>query len=127
MNLIIVCKIYPNRWLGCLYKTKKACALIRQFLAKATAPLYFNPGSGHNTTVAILNSLNFLNCKNTKLPPSLSFSLEKLRSTLLTPSFGNHLFQYHLVLKHPHTNMILSSFCIPKVVKSATKKLKIGS
>ena len=30
-----------------------------------------------------------------------------------------HLFAYHLVLKHPHTNMILSSFCIPKVVKSA--------
>ena len=44
-------------------------------------------------------------------------------STLLTPSFGNHLFAYHLVLKHPLTNMILSSFCIPKVVKSATKKL----
>ena len=42
-------------------------------------------------------------------------------STLLTPSFGNHLFAYHLVLKHPLTNMTLSSFCIPKVVKSATK------
>ena len=27
--------------------------------------------------------------------------------TLLTPSFGNHLFAYHLVLKHPHTNMII--------------------
>ena len=42
----------------------------------------------------------------------------------LTPSFGNHLFAAHLVLKHPHTNtcMIFSSFCIPKVVKFATKK-----
>ena len=48
-------------------------------------------------------------------------------ATLLTPSFGNHRFEYNLVLKHPHTNMILSSFCIPKVVKSATKILKFGS
>ena len=47
--------------------------------------------------------------------------------TLLTPSFGNHFCAYHLVLKHPHTNMILSSFCIPTDVKSATKFLKIGS
>ena len=47
-------------------------------------------------------------------------------ATLLTPSFANHLFEYNPVLK-PHTNMILSSFCIPKVVKSATKILKFGS
>ena len=52
---------------------------------------------------------------------------DKINITLLTPSFGNHLFAYHLVLKHPHTNMILSSFCIPNVVKSATKILKMGS
>ena len=46
----------------------------------------------------------------------------KNRSTLLTPSFGNHLFEYHLVLKRHHTNnMILSSFCIPNVAKSASK------
>ena len=29
--------------------------------------------------------------------------------TLLTPSFGNHLFANYLVLKHPLTNLILSS------------------
>ena len=46
--------------------------------------------------------------------------------TLLTPSFGNHLFACHLVLKHLHANIILSVFCIPKVLKGATKILKIG-
>ena len=44
--------------------------------------------------------------------------ISDLETTLLTPSFGNQLFAYHLVLKHPHTNMILSSFCFPKVTKS---------
>ena len=39
--------------------------------------------------------------------------LTAILPTLLTQSFGNHLFAYHLVLKHPHTNMILSSFCFP--------------
>ena len=34
-------------------------------------------------------------------------------STLLTSSFGNHVFACHLVLKHLHANMILSVFCIP--------------
>ena len=54
--------------------------------------------------------------------------LSKIKiSTLLTPFFGNHLFAYYFVLKHSYTNMILSTFCIPKVVKSATKILKIGS
>ena len=48
-------------------------------------------------------------------------------ATLLTPSFGNRLFEYYIVLKHPNTDMILLSFCIPKVVKSATNILKIGS
>ena len=33
------------------------------------------------------------------------------RTTLLTPSFGNCLFEY-LVLRHLQQNMILSSFCI---------------
>ena len=49
------------------------------------------------------------------------------KTTLLTPSLGNHFFAYHLVLEQTHENMILSSFCILKVVKSATKILKIGS
>ena len=50
--------------------------------------------------------------------------ISEFETTLLTPSFGNHLFAYHLVLKHTHTNMILSSICIPKVVKNATKKFE---
>ena len=32
-----------------------------------------------------------------------------------------------LFLKHHKKNMTMSSFCIPKVLKSATKYLKIGS
>ena len=53
--------------------------------------------------------------------------ISKIISENLTPSFGNHLFANYLVLIHPLTNLILSSFYIPKVVKSATKILKIGS
>ena len=68
---------------------------------------------------------------NSKVPKYLdtnNFAAHsKTQTTLLTPSFGNRLFACHLVLKHPHTNMILSSFCIPKVVKSATIILKIDS
>ena len=60
---------------------------------------------------------------DTALLKVLDFSIDP---TLLTPSFGNRLFAYHLVLNHPLINVILLSFCIPKVVKSATKNLKIG-
>ena len=42
--------------------------------------------------------------------------------SLHNPSFGTHLFAYHLVLEHTHTNMILSSFCFPKVVKRMSQK-----
>ena len=47
--------------------------------------------------------------------------------TLLTPSFGNHLFANYHVLKHPLTNLIMSSFYIPKFLKSAAKIMDIGS
>ena len=47
--------------------------------------------------------------------------------TLLTPSFGNCLFANYHVLKHPLTNLILSSFYIPKVLKCAAKIMEIGS
>ena len=47
-------------------------------------------------------------------------------STLLTSSFGNCLFAFHIFLKQFQQNVIRSSFCIPKVIKSATKILKIG-
>ena len=46
--------------------------------------------------------------------------------TLLTPSFGNHLFVNYHFFKDPITNLILSSFYIPKVLKSATKIMEIG-
>ena len=48
-------------------------------------------------------------------------------STLLTPSFGNHLFANYHVLKHPLTNLILAYFYISKVLKSAAKNMEIGS
>ena len=50
----------------------------------------------------------------------------KKKVILLTPFFGNLHFAYHVVLNHPLTNMILSSFCIQKVVKCASKILKIS-
>ena len=46
-------------------------------------------------------------------------------SNLLTPSVGNCLFAYRLVLKHLQQNVILPFFCIPKVLKSATKNWKL--
>ena len=49
------------------------------------------------------------------------------KTTLFTPSFGNHLFANYHVLNHPLTNLILSSFYIPKVLKSAAKIMEIGS
>ena len=48
-------------------------------------------------------------------------------TTLLTPSFGNHLFANYHVLKPPLTNLILSSFYFLKVLKSAAKIMEIGS
>ena len=53
--------------------------------------------------------------------------IRPLVSTLHTPSFGNHLFVNYHVLKHPITNLILSSFYIPKVLKSAAQIMVIGS
>ena len=49
------------------------------------------------------------------------------RATLLKPSFGIHLYANYHVLKHPLTNLILLSFNIPKVLKSAAKIMEIGS
>ena len=49
---------------------------------------------------------------------------QHLVSTLLTQSFGNHLFAHHLVLKHPHTNMTFASFCISKSRKKYHKKFE---
>ena len=37
------------------------------------------------------------------------------------PSFGKCRFAYHPVLKHFQQNVIMSSFCMPKVFKRATK------
>ena len=51
----------------------------------------------------------------------------KFAPTLLTPSFGNLLFANYHVLKHPLTNLVLSSFYIPKVLKSAANIKKISS
>ena len=52
---------------------------------------------------------------------------KSVATTLLTQSFGNHRFANYHVHKHPITNLIMSSFCIPKVLKSAAKILEIGS
>ena len=47
--------------------------------------------------------------------------------TLLTPLFGNYLFANYHVLKQTLKNLILSSFYIPKVLKSVAKISEIGS
>ena len=41
-------------------------------------------------------------------------------------SFRRRFFAYHQAMTHPHSNMILSLFCIPLVLKCAAKILKIG-
>ena len=48
------------------------------------------------------------------------------KPTLLTLSFGNHIFANYHFLKHPLTNRTVSSFYIPKVLKSAAKIMEIG-
>ena len=58
---------------------------------------------------------------------SVSKFTSLVRATLLTPYFGNHLFANYRVLKHQLTNLILSSFYIPKVLKSVAKIMEIGS
>ena len=45
-----------------------------------------------------------------------------LQITILTTSFGNCLFVYHLVLKHLFQNVIRSSFCIQKVIRIGAYK-----
>ena len=57
----------------------------------------------------------------------VSSMLSGLETTLLTPSFGNHLLTNFHFLKHPLTNLILAAFYIPKVLKSAAKIMEIGS
>ena len=47
-------------------------------------------------------------------------------STPYTKPLRRRFFMYHHAMKYPHTNIILSSFRIPFVLKSATKNLKIG-
>ena len=49
---------------------------------------------------------------------------QTLQITILTLSFGNCLFVYHLVLKHLLQNEIRSSFCIAKVIKIGTKNFE---
>ena len=45
-----------------------------------------------------------------------------LQIIILTSSFGNCLFVYHLVLKHLLQNVIRSSFCISKVIRIGAYK-----
>ena len=47
-------------------------------------------------------------------------------ATLLARSFRRRFFAYYYAVKHPHTNVILSWFSIPLVLKCAAKILKIG-
>ena len=66
------------------------------------------------------------------LPKSLTSSQcstfhQELTTTISTLSFGNHLFANYYVLKHPLKNLFMSSFYIPKVLKSAVKIIEIGS
>ena len=49
------------------------------------------------------------------------------QSTLLTPSFGNCVLAFHLVLKHLQQNVNLMILFYPKSLKSATKILKIDT
>ena len=46
--------------------------------------------------------------------------------TLFARSFRRRFFAYYYAVNHPHTNIIISLFSIPLVLKCATKILKIG-
>ena len=49
-----------------------------------------------------------------------------VRLTLFARSFRRRFFAYHYAVNHPHTNIILSWFSIPLVLKCVAKILKIG-
>ena len=58
-----------------------------------------------------------------------SFDICLLReelATLFVTSFRRMFYAYHQAMKHNHTNIILSSFSIPFVLKGAARILKIG-
>ena len=55
-----------------------------------------------------------------------ALSTGKLPTTYVT-SFRRRFFAYHNAMRHPDTNIILSLFGIPFVLKCAAKILKIGS
>ena len=63
-----------------------------------------------------------------RLVRTMSMPLDRFENetTLLTPPLGNYLFANYHVLNHPLTNLILSSFYIPKVLKCAAKIMEIG-
>ena len=46
--------------------------------------------------------------------------------TVYSPSSRNFIFQNLLFVKDLKKNITMSPFCMPKVLKSATKTLKIG-
>ena len=50
---------------------------------------------------------------------------EQLMATPYATSFRRRFFAYHKAMRHPHTNIILSLFSIPLVLKCAAKILKI--
>ena len=50
-----------------------------------------------------------------------------LSLTLYATSFRRVFFNYHHAMTHPHSNIMLSLFSIPLVLKCAAKILKIGS
>ena len=52
------------------------------------------------------------------------YTFDSPHPTLLTPFFGNCLFAYHPVLNNLQQNVLFSSFCIPKVIKSVTENFE---
>ena len=54
------------------------------------------------------------------------FLMKILGTTLFARSFRRRVFAYSYTVNHPHTNIILSWFSIPLVLKCAAKILKIG-
>ena len=64
-----------------------------------------------------------------ELIPSWCFSVHFWPQNLITlfaRSFRRRFFAYHYAVNHPHTNIILSWFSIPLVLKCTAKILKIG-
>ena len=117
-------KISKMRW-----KQSRLIPLYNSLKGKASIPVDY----AYFATVPPNNIYKFISPKTVKdwneLSASRWSSPDDAEDCVTIPnvtSFRQGFFADHHAMKHPHTNIILSLFSNPFVLKCAAKKLKIG-